>query len=351
MSGNIMRKIAGFAAVAILITIGARLPSWDKQHYPAEVRASREFSISSIEPGRYLWSLRDGSAPLGDGLLEERMLVFDRSDLVEIRIEAGVTTGATINEGHRVAVLRSTKTSQGLEELNATRRSLSAEKSLVLAGGPSEAINAAEERVLAAEANREAESARLERIRILAENGLVSEIELEVAEKEDRASRAEIDVAKAEVIVASAPARPEALARLDAELDRVNASITELESLRDEASIISPIRGVVEIGGPRAELSIKDIETVFLRIAVPEAQRAAFEVGDVLKFRTPAIPKHSFDAQLAAIADTSTMVDGIQFFWMTAAVDNGDHLLRSGVTGAVDAERKREFSWPWTAHE
>jgi hypothetical protein len=304
----------------------------------AVVQAAETFTLSSIAPGRYQWTLRHGRTPGGQGLVRQRVLQFERSDLVEMELLEGITTGAEISQGQAVAALRSVHNRRQLEGLRAQRAALEARRALLVAGGPPEAVSQAVRGVELARAAREAERADLDRVRLLAEQGLVSAADLEVAELRDEVHRLEVEVARAAVEVARSPGQPEALAELDAQIAAVDVSIEELAQLLQEETVISPIDGVAELGVGTTELRVHRLDSVYLAMPIPEASRSQVRVGAPALFVTTAAPGKAFRGELVQLASSGSTVQGQPVFWASAEISNPEALLRPGTAGVAEVE-------------
>jgi len=326
--------VAACAALAVVCLVLLVLPHGELV-CSAAVDSSRSFSLESIEPGRYQWSLRDGRTPGGQGLEQQRVLYFERSDLVEMELPAEITSGRQVAAGEVVAWVRSLGTAHRLAQLQAQRAALGAQRALLVAGGAPEGVAEAERAVELAEAERDAGRAELNRTRILAEQGLASAEELEAAELQDEVHRLRIALAIAGVAVASGPVRQESLVELDARLAAVDAGIDELSRLRQEEQVLSPIDGTAEVAGPSTVLRIHDLQPAYLEIPIPADSVQRVQTGAPVLFTTPAIPDEVFEGVLEQLAESPSVVQGQSVFWASARVDNGGRRLRFGLTGTA----------------
>lgn len=334
---SIGRLAAGVLALLILLALCIVIPRWGAVHQRAVVEAGRTFRLSSEQAGIYIWSLREGSPARGQGTVEEHTVQFRRSELVELRLEDDLANGVEIREGQVLARFRSPRLQSTLQELHALRESLVAEQALLASGSRPEEVQAARARLELAEATREGELPQLERIRALADEGLVTDAELDAAELLDQVRELEIDLARAEVAVSRSSARPEALAAFDGQIAAVDAQLGELEILLDEFVIDSPIDGILEVGGGRrGVLRVYDIDVVYLRIPVPQAHRHRIGLNDPVTFRTPSSAGVVFEGTIVDLGENALNLNGQQIFWASAEIPNGGLLLRSGMTGEVE---------------
>ena len=324
-------------ALGILLVLSFVIPRWGAVHQRAVVEAGRTFRLSSEQAGTYTWSLREGSPARGQGTVEEHTVQFRRSELVELRLEDDLANGVKIHDGQILARFRSPRIQSTLQELHGLRDSLVSEQALLASGSRPEEVQAARARLELAEATREGELPQLERVRALADEGLVTDAELDAAELLDQVRQLEISLARAEVAVSRSSARPEALAAFDGQIAAVDAQLGELEDLLDEFVIDSPIDGILEVGGGRrGVLRVYDIEVVYLRIPVPQAHRHRIILNDPVTFRTPSSPDVKFRGMIVDLGENALNLNGQQIFWASAEIANEDHLLRSGMTGEVE---------------
>jgi len=327
--------LAGLAAIAALILLALLLPRWGELRLRAVVEAGQTFNLAAIGQGSYEWTLRDGRPARGQGIIRQRVLRFERSDLVELELFPELSNGDLVTDGQQLASFHSPRTVRRLAELMALRESMGAERALLEAGGRPEEVREARARLNLAEAAREGELPQLERIRALAEQGLVTDAELEAAELDDQIAAMEIELARAALAVTRSSARPEALAAVDAEIASLDARVTELDGLLDENRIECPIEGILEIGGNRNVLRVYAIDDVYLRIPIPEASRYRVHIGDEVRFQTPSHPRKTFLGDVVDLGENAINLNGAQIFWASAVIDNSGHDLRSGMTGVV----------------
>lgn len=332
---SVGRTLAGIAAIAALILLALLLPRWGELRLRAVVEAGQTFNLAAIGQGSYEWTLRDGRPARGQGIIRQRVLRFERSDLVELELVPGLSNGDPVTSGQQLASFYSPRTQRRLAEFTAMRESLGAERALLEAGGRPEEVREARARLNLAEAAREGELPQLERVRALAAQGLVTDAELETAELADQIRTMEIELARAALAVTRSSARPEALAAVDAEIASLDARVTELDGLLEENHIECPIAGILEIGGNRNVLRVYAIDEVYLRIPVPEASRYRVHIGDQVRFETPSLPRTTFLGEVVDLGENAINLNGAQIFWASAAIDNSAHELRSGMTGVA----------------
>jgi len=332
------RLVAGVAALIVPVLMAIFLPRLGGLRQKAVVEAGSTFSFRDLESGRYTTNLRDGAPARGQGMANQQILQFQRSELLDMELTPGLENGSQVATGDVLATIRSPRMERQIIELKANRLSLEATRDLLSAGGRPAEVREARRALELAQATREGELPQLERLRALATEELVSAAELEAAELQDEIRRLEIELARAALAVVQSSARPEELAALDAEIDAVDSRLAEIELLVAEGSIRSPIDGILEVGGRTTLLRVYDIETVYLRIPIPEADRYRVEMGDKVGFVTPSVVGKTFDGEIIDLGENATNLNGMQIFWASAEVPNQTGILRSGMTGTVEIQ-------------
>jgi multidrug efflux pump subunit AcrA (membrane-fusion protein) len=336
---NGLRRAVGLAAILLLgILALLATPQWGDMRQKALVDADQTFRLNSLEGGVHGWSLRSGWPAEGEALVREQVLELERSDLVELEIDPSLSPGDEVQEGQEVAWLRSPRDERRLTELQAMRSELEAQLDLLGAGQRPEEVAEARQRVRLAQAAWEGHQLELERIRRLHGDNAVSSAELEQAEVQDRLLALELEVAKAARRVTESSARPEEIQGVQAQIEGLEARISELEGRLAGLTIRSPITGLLEMGGRRVVLRVYDLDPVYLRIALPEADRHRMMVGAPVRFRSPAVANTIFEGSVVDISEDAATVNGGQVFWVSAEVPNTSLLLRSGMSGVARIE-------------
>ena len=326
----------GLLAIAGLLSIGVVAATWGNDlHQPAVVEAARTYELVSDDNGRYRASLLDGRRARGPGLASQRVLAFDRDDMVQVDVLSDLQSGMRVKVGQPLAQVRSVASERGLASLRAKRDAMAAERALLSAGERTSMVEEGRQRLRLAEAIRAQEAPTLARLQSLAASGAISSEELEQAQLLDQVRQVEIQVARASMQVASSSARPEALAALDAQVAAIDAQILGFEERIADTVLSSPIDGVLEIGGHDAILRVYELDAAYLRFPIPEAARARVRVGDGAYFTTPSAPQ-DFNGTVVEISEVATVLHGRSVFLATARVENPQLHLRAGMTGETE---------------
>lgn len=328
------RLVVGITALVAIVVMGLLLPQWGRLQLPAVVVAARTFTLGSIAPGHYHWSLRDGRSARGDGLIREKILRFEQTELIELELSSGLATGDQVQAQQTLAILQSLRAERRADELQAERAALLARRSLLAAGSRPEEIVEAGKRVAVARAELTREQAELTRIEALAVTGLASAQELESHQQLVEIRRRQVELALAGEGVKRSSARIEAIAEVEAELAAIDSHAEETAGVIGEGLLRSPLAGVVELGGDGVELQVFDLSAVYLRMPIADQYRGRVDPGSELVFYAPApagtrLRAEIVDVTVAAVSSRG----GGSVFWASARVDDPQHLLRPGMTG------------------
>lgn len=329
------RLLIGIVAIAAMVLLCLLLPRWGGRRHRAVVEAGETFTVRAPETGRYETTLQDGLPARGQGMTEQRVLQFRRSELIVLTLGDELQNGAIIEEGDVLATFESPRLERQLEEFSAMAASVDAEIDQLQTGERKEVVAEARKRLELAEAEYDRELHSLERIRALAADELVSEGELEAAELTAEILALEIEMARAALRTAQSADHPAAIDALTAQREALDTRIEEVQTLLDDSTIKSPIHGILEIGGRRNMLRVYDIDVIYLRIPIPEADRYRVDTGEAVSFRTPSCRNRTFEGTVVDMGENAINLNGEQIFWASAEVDNPDHALRSGMTGTV----------------
>ncbi len=347
-----LRQVLGLGSLGLLVLMALFIPRWGGLRQKAIVEAEHTFRLGALSEGQHQWSLRSGWAAEGEALVREQLLQMERSDLVELEINPALSPGDAVEKGQVVAWLRSPRDRRRLQEVQALRDELVAQQALLQAGQSAEEVAEARQRLELARATWEGHQPQLERARRLAQEDALSTAELETAEVQDELLRLEVDVARAALDVARASARPEAIDAVSARIAAAEARMGELEDRLYGQTIRSPIAGMLEMGGRRVVLRVYDLDPVYLRMAIPEADRHRVRVGAPLRFHSPAVTDTEFQGQVVDISEDAAGLNGAQVFWVSAEVPNPDLALRSGMSGVVrvdlEGSRRGFLSSVWS---
>ena len=183
--------------------------------------------------------------------------------------------------------------------------------------------------VISAQATVEETKAKAERLKGLAECGLTSAQDLEVA------------VAAAKRAVAQ-------LATAQAQLSVSAASLESAQTNIDKATIRSPVDGVVlsrsispgqtvaaSFTAPVLFVVARDLTSMKLSVDIDEADVGSVKDGQKAVFTVDAYPKREFPAVVKAIKNVPTSGKDVVTYSAELTVDNSERLLRPGMTATA----------------
>jgi RND family efflux transporter MFP subunit len=183
------------------------------------------------------------------------------------------------------------------------------------------AVNVARAGLEAADAAVQNASQELERAKNLFDKGAIARQRLDAAETTARSSRAQRDLAKANVAQAEAAMRRAREVQRDATL-RAPVSGVVVERNFDAGNLVGP-------GSDRPVVAVADIRTLKLEAGVSELDAGRLQPGSVASITLPAKPGQTYEGRLVAIApevDTRN-----RHFQIEIRVDNRSQELLSGM--------------------
>jgi len=152
-------------------------------------------------------------------------------------------------------------------------------------------------------------------------------------------------------MIAVEVARDRALAVLDgakADVALAGARLSEAKTELGKATIRSPISGVVlnraaepgqivaaSLNAPVLFTLAEDLARMELRVDVDEADIGRVAVGNEARFTVDAFPGRSFPAVITTVRYAPETTDGVVTYKAILSVDNGEGLLRPGMTATA----------------
>lgn len=135
----------------------------------------------------------------------------------------------------------------------------------------------------------------------------------------------------------------------EAQVALATASLEADQADMRKTLILSPIQGVVlkrnvepgqtvaaSFQTPVLFTIAEDLKKMELRVAVDEADVGKVEEKQIAQFSVDAYPKRTFDASIAQIRLSPKTVEGVVTYETVLSVDNGDLLLRPGMTATAE---------------
>jgi len=199
------------------------------------------------------------------------------------------------------------------------------------------------DQILTAEAQLQAAKASLEQA-----EAAVREAEVTYASQNELDKRGQSTRLK---MIAVEVARDRALAVVDgakAEVALAQARLSEAQTELGKATIRSPISGVVlnraaepgqivaaSLNAPVLFTLAEDLARMELRVDVDEADIGRVAVGNAASFTVDAFPGRSFPAVITTVRYAPETTDGVVTYKAILSVDNGEGLLRPGMTATA----------------
>jgi HlyD family secretion protein len=282
-------------------------------------------------------------------------------------VELRASEGDRVRKGDLLVRLDTRDTELQIDRARADRAAAAAQLRLLQAGARPEDIRQAEAQADAARAETAAANAELkaaeqdlERFESLLEANAGSQKQrddakarVEIAQERRRGAQERVRAAVEAVARLRAGARPEELDAARARVASVDAQLALLEKSAQDAAVIAPIDGIVnlklvdagELVGPRTPLLvIADLDHAWANVFVPEPMMPRVKLGQAAMVLTDAggpglagkvtfiSPKAEFTPRNVQTADERSKL----VYRIKVSVDNSDGVLKQGMP--VDAE-------------
>ncbi|MBL9073243.1 efflux RND transporter periplasmic adaptor subunit [Tabrizicola sp.] len=199
------------------------------------------------------------------------------------------------------------------------------------------------DQILTAEAQLQAAEASLEQAEAAVREAQVTYESQAELDKRGQSTRLKM--------IAVEVARDRALAVVDgakAEVALARARLSEAKTELGKATIRSPISGVVlnraaepgqivaaSLNAPVLFTLAEDLARMELRVDVDEADIGRVAVGNEARFTVDAFPGRSFPAVITTVRYAPETTDGVVTYKAILSVDNGEGLLRPGMTATA----------------
>ncbi|TYR32895.1 efflux RND transporter periplasmic adaptor subunit [Mesorhizobium microcysteis] len=288
--------------VAFAVLAGGAAAYWQ---FAGTAAPQTSYRTATVEPGAMTVEVS------ATGTLQPLTQVEVSSEL------SGVVRSVAVDENQRVAA------GDVLAELDTTRIVAQIERAEAN-------VAAAAARVADAEVTLRETEQVLARTQQLSGRGMTTEQALETASAaRDRADSA-VAIARANLAVS------------EAELKLQQADLAK-------STIYAPIDGIVlsravnpgqtvasSMQAPILFVIAENLETMELKAAVDEADIGTVSSGQPARFTVDAFPGRRFDATIRDISYASVVTEGVVTYQARLNVDNGELLLRPGMTATVD---------------
>ncbi len=169
----------------------------------------------------------------------------------------------------------------------------------------------------------------------LTKKGMATQQALDTATAERDRARASLDSAVANLAIANADLK---LQQADLAKSTIYAPIDGIVLTRS----VDPGQTVASsLQAPVLFVIAADLKNMELRAAIDEADIGAVKAGQHARFTVDAFPDRPFDAEIRDISYASVTTDGVVTYNARLDVDNGELLLRPGMTATVSVVTKK----------
>jgi len=200
-----------------------------------------------------------------------------------------------------------------------------------------------------AKASAKAASASVETAQVTLKENEQALVRASELAKKGMATQQALDAATAERDRAKA-----ALDSADANLAIANADLKLQQADLAKSTIYAPIDGIVltrsvdpgqtvasSLQAPVLFVIAADLRKMELKAAIDEADIGAVKAGQNARFTVDAFPERPFNAEIRDISYASVTTDGVVTYDARLDVDNGELLLRPGMTATVSVVTKQ----------
>ncbi len=315
--------VAALVVLSFIVKLELKI-SHDCLIYPIESLALR-----SSEPGFVELVLDRGS-----GEKSSQRFSLAGEDMRVLSITPAVKEGDLVRVGEMIARISSSELQPDLAESRAGLDQAESQLQLLKKGPRPEEISQVEDLIEQVRMKLKKSDSDLSRSEELAAKGMIPAEKLEEARTSNEVLKSELGFYKKQKKLLKQGARPEEIDIAEAEIRAIQAKIDRLETHLAAENIISPIDGVVTSVKTGSEiLHVARIDTMRVRIPVPEKEISPVVPGRMVKFRTRSYPGITFHGQVTVVAEQTEAGQLQPIFVVTAVAPNTDRLLKPGMTG------------------
>jgi HlyD family secretion protein len=167
-----------------------------------------------------------------------------------------------------------------------------------------------------------------------------AKIALDQAENRRRAAVGQIDVARARVTEAAANVAQARAAVERAEEELTNATIRapiRATVLTRDVEVGSPVSSILNLGANATlVMTLGDIDHVFVRGKVDEAEIGRVRLGQTARIRTETFPDRVFEGKVTEISPMGVEKDSVTTFGVEVSIDNPGKVLKASMTANAE---------------
>ncbi|MBM3326896.1 MAG: hypothetical protein FJY65_07965 [Calditrichaeota bacterium] len=325
------RRLALLAVLIILIGAATLLPLPQSFTTPC-----------LIEPTAIWFIMRDGNSQVVTGWQQNllgtggarTLIQFERPDIVEIILSDRLAEGTAVAKGDTIAYIHSGIGEETLLVLEAERDKALAELNALSAGERREEQAVLEQEARLTETALIENTPAYERVRDLFESGTASLAEWQAAQAQHQLLTIKLEIAKAKLTAAQAPARPEDVAVAKFEVRRLQQTLDNLRnSLQRMRIVVAPVSGLAHLGDEDGYiLRLDQTDSMAAVIPIPETVAAKLDVAQPIEIKlySESMTIRRGSVKRLEFRDVLGFSAGIIIL-----LDNTDGRLKSGMNGTA----------------
>lgn len=276
---------------------------------------------------------------------------FSRGDDVRFEINPEILRKTLIQKGDTIGKIFSNETHMILNQM---RKELQVKRALLASnqtGDKLALVELAKSRLQYAEIDAENQKKEYFRQQQLYKQEVIPEQDFEDQERLLKLSEAEVEIRRAELQTAITGEKPEIINMVEAEIEKIETQIADLEDKLGMQTIISPITGIFQNSYSADTLMIiESMDELIIKMPVNlKERRRVFNGQNVVS--TVLGQKQPFRSEVVHISNHINSTGGQQTFIVTAAIrDQKDELLPGVVfKGKMEAEKilLRDYIMGW----
>jgi|GEM_PF-2035264 len=261
---------------------------------------------------------------------------FNRPDVVNFHIKPGLDIGSFLEAGTRVAEISSYIDENRVAELKGQLSQAKARLSALQTGAKPALVEQAEQQLEYAKTQLRTFEPQLQRQKKLHQQNLVSDQQLELAQAQYEIYEDNVDLAQARLQAVRTGEKSENIQIEKAQIESLQNQIEILQKKIDAKTLSSPIAGlIVQPSSLKSELlKVCHIDTMVAQFPVKESDIKNVHVGQKFSlhvFSTGALKK----ATVSGISQQTQMINNQPMFMVIALIENADHQILPGTTGAM----------------
>jgi putative peptide zinc metalloprotease protein len=320
---TILAAIVGLSILSAIMRLDLKI-SQDCLIYPIE-----SLTIRSTDAGYVELTLDRGS-----GEKNVQRLNLTGQNLNVLSIDPLVMEGDQIKSGEMLAKIRSTESEAELSEAQANLDRARSQLSLLKKGAKPEEIAQTDDLIKQVRMKINKSNSDLARAEELASQNMISKEELDNQRTSNEILKSELSFYQQQKRLQKKGARPEELDIAGADIRAIQAQISRLQSQLTANDIISPINGLVtSVKTDDNIITVARIDTMRVRIPVPEKEISPVAIGQKVKLKVRGYPGTTFEGIVSKISGQTESGALQPVFVVTAMAINVDGLLKPGMTG------------------